>query len=154
MKIELDDGKYILTDEDGPLKALRYGEEWRDLTGDKMVSSLCYEIEQLRREKNDCDEQYFFLVGHAQRIEEALEKTQTFWEQCVKKGIVVVPVEVYSDYRDGDYHEDDYVGIKYVALENGETTVLTDPWVYIDSMSTVLHETPEEALAAGYERGD
>ena len=85
-------------------------------------------------------------------IENILKNIDTFWKKCVEKGIVVVPVRVYSDYRNEDYHEDDYIGIKYVALENGETTVLTDPWVYIDSMSTVLHDTPEEALAAGYKR--
>lgn len=37
--------------DDGGLHALRYGEEWRDLTGDKLVFSLAYELNE-EREKN------------------------------------------------------------------------------------------------------
>ncbi len=43
------DGKYTLIHENGKgLRALRYGEEWRDLTGDGMVLALVQEIESLR----------------------------------------------------------------------------------------------------------
>lgn len=43
-KIELD-GKYtvVLTNNGGSFRALRYGEEWRDLTGDDMALSMFYE---------------------------------------------------------------------------------------------------------------
>lgn len=47
--IELCDGKYHVLA--GPnmtnLRALRYGEKWRDLTGDKFVLALCHRIREL-----------------------------------------------------------------------------------------------------------
>ncbi len=46
------DGKYtVQADGDGRLRCLRYGEEWRDLTGDGMVLALVQEIEALRADK-------------------------------------------------------------------------------------------------------
>ena len=49
-EIRLENGKYTLISDRGILKALRYGEPWRDLTGDKMISSMFSEIESLRQE--------------------------------------------------------------------------------------------------------
>jgi len=41
MRIDLEDGKYTyLLDDIGGQQALRYGEPWRDLTGDKFVYGL------------------------------------------------------------------------------------------------------------------
>ena len=48
--INLADGKYtIVYDENNffPAKCLRYGEEWRDLTGDNLVFWLCAKIAEL-----------------------------------------------------------------------------------------------------------
>lgn len=43
------DGKYtVVMTNKGELKALRYGEEWRDCCGDKLIYSLAAEIEALR----------------------------------------------------------------------------------------------------------
>lgn len=48
-RIELEGGKYVLVDSGrGQLKALRYGEEWRDLTGDKMIGCLAFELHRAR----------------------------------------------------------------------------------------------------------
>ena len=49
MKIELEDGKYtLLQNDDGTgLRALRYGEEWRDLLGDNLVAALGHQIQDL-----------------------------------------------------------------------------------------------------------
>lgn len=42
-------GKYTLIEHlDGRLEALRYGEPWRDLTGDKLVLGLAQEVAILR----------------------------------------------------------------------------------------------------------
>ena len=47
-KIELADGKYTVTHDNGNnLKALRYGEDWRDLVGDGLVLALVQRIEEL-----------------------------------------------------------------------------------------------------------
>lgn len=46
--IDLDDGKYTIQHENGAnLRCLRYGQPWRDLTGDKMVLAMADEIERL-----------------------------------------------------------------------------------------------------------
>lgn len=50
-EIELSDGKYRVVDElfdGGGFYALRYGEEWRSLAGDKLVYAMFCEIEYLR----------------------------------------------------------------------------------------------------------
>ena len=52
-KIELDGGKYTVVNElneGGGLKALRYGEEWRNLAGDNLVLAMYHEIERLREQ--------------------------------------------------------------------------------------------------------
>ena len=38
--LSLEDGKYVLTLDAGKLTATRYGEPWRDLSGDKLVYLL------------------------------------------------------------------------------------------------------------------
>lgn len=47
-RIELNDGKYTyVADGKGRQKALRYGEEWRDLTGDNLIYWMACKIEEL-----------------------------------------------------------------------------------------------------------
>jgi hypothetical protein len=45
--INLEDGKYIIESNAGICKALRYGKEWRDLTGDKLIGALIDKIIEL-----------------------------------------------------------------------------------------------------------
>ncbi len=48
-RISVSDNKYTVIHSDGRgLRALRYGDEWRDLTGDGLVLALAQEIEMLR----------------------------------------------------------------------------------------------------------
>lgn len=48
--IHLEDGKYtIVLRSDGAMHALRHGEPWRDLVGDKMVMAMAHEILELRQ---------------------------------------------------------------------------------------------------------
>lgn len=52
--IELADGKYrVVMGDDYYLKALRYGEHWRDLVGDNLVYNMACEIQQLRQQIED-----------------------------------------------------------------------------------------------------
>jgi len=48
-KIELYDGKYtvVLVDNGKEFKALRYGEEWRDLAGEGMILAMFDRIQEL-----------------------------------------------------------------------------------------------------------
>jgi hypothetical protein len=48
LSVSVADGKYtVILPSGGGLKALRYGEEWRDLTGDNLVLAMAYRIEEL-----------------------------------------------------------------------------------------------------------
>jgi len=44
----LEEGKYIIECDGGSVKALRYGEPWRDLTGDKLIGALLDELDRIR----------------------------------------------------------------------------------------------------------
>lgn len=46
--IDLDGGKYTVTFHDGQLSAERHNHPWRELTGDKLVLAMAYEIIRLR----------------------------------------------------------------------------------------------------------
>ena len=48
--IKIDDKYTIRIGNDGSLRALRYGQEWREMNGDKLVLAMAMEI-QLLREK-------------------------------------------------------------------------------------------------------
>lgn len=50
--IELDGGKYRYELENGRQEAYRYGELWRDLTGDNLVYWMACEIVRLRTERD------------------------------------------------------------------------------------------------------
>ena len=53
LRMDFDDRKYsVVADEDG-MRALRYGDPWRDLTGDKMIFSMLYEANQLREQRDE-----------------------------------------------------------------------------------------------------
>ena len=49
VEVHVSDKKYAAILEDGPLRATRYGEPWRDLCGDKFVYSLAAELHELRQ---------------------------------------------------------------------------------------------------------
>jgi len=51
-RVVVGDGKYTieLTPSPHKFKALRYGEEWRDLTGDGMVLAMFHRIQELEEE--------------------------------------------------------------------------------------------------------
>jgi len=56
-RIDLCDGKYsvIFDFETGRSEALRYGEKWRDLRGDKMVLAMFDRIVELEEQLKTCD---------------------------------------------------------------------------------------------------
>lgn len=48
MKYDFNNGKYTVQEENGTnFKAFRYGEEWRDLTGDGLILSMLYDYDDL-----------------------------------------------------------------------------------------------------------
>lgn len=65
MKIELCDGKYtyVLNETTGEQYALRNGEAWRDLTGDKFVMSLAQLVSSLSEELSLCNQRLGGLLA-------------------------------------------------------------------------------------------
>lgn len=49
-KLSFEDGKYQLILDAGKFTALRHGQPWRDLTGDKLVYTMFAEIQGLQAE--------------------------------------------------------------------------------------------------------
>ena len=44
-------GKYtVIIDDNNKFHALRFGEEWRDLTGDGLIMAMLYEIIELKED--------------------------------------------------------------------------------------------------------
>jgi hypothetical protein len=60
-RIELDDGKYTLIMTNAPgthfFRALRYNEEWRNLTGDNMILAMFQEIQYLNERVKELEQQ-------------------------------------------------------------------------------------------------
>lgn len=57
-RITVCDGKYTLVMDPTGLRALRYGEDWRDLIGDGFVMALGHEILELREMLTACGQQF------------------------------------------------------------------------------------------------
>lgn len=49
-RIDINDGKYSVINDDGRLTALRYGEPWRNLSGDNLIYWMFVEIVNLKAE--------------------------------------------------------------------------------------------------------
>jgi len=52
-QLSLENGKYLIVNglgKGGGIHALRYGEVWRDLTGDNLVLAMFHRIEELQNE--------------------------------------------------------------------------------------------------------
>lgn len=68
LDVMVEDGKYrLIMSVDGRLRALRYGEEWRDLCGDGLILALGQRIEELEADR---DQARARLVG----LEAALQQ--------------------------------------------------------------------------------
>lgn len=62
VNISICDGKYtVIQAPTGTTRVLRYGEEWRDVTGDNVIGGLAWELQEAR--------------DRIKRLEEALEGT-------------------------------------------------------------------------------
>jgi hypothetical protein len=84
-KIEFEEGKYTVLHEDGlNARALRYGEAWRDFTGDKLMSHMVLEITGLRAQSAQ-------LLQALKETQGALDVSQCPW--CGGWG---------PEYRDSD----------------------------------------------------
>lgn len=72
MNISLENDKYTINiTKEGKIKVLRYGEPWRDCTGDKLILALVHEIDSLRTKLADTEsDQYNTWCGDYHNKEE------------------------------------------------------------------------------------
>lgn len=77
MKISLADGKYTyLLNQDGQ-RVLRYGEDWRDLSGDKFVLSMAMKIEEMQYKSGE-------LIKLLQNLDITDENVKARVEKAIK----------------------------------------------------------------------
>lgn len=79
---------------------------------------------------------------------------EEFLKRCAQARCVVLPVNVYTEYVDGNLHPSKLEGLKYAALQFEGDAVGPDYWFMIEEACTGrgrLFDTAMEALAA-YER--
>ena len=73
MKIDLLDGKYTyIVTPDGAASALRHGEPWRDLCGDKFVYAMACEIEAARSSESVAHGNFAMVLRQRDDLIEAL----------------------------------------------------------------------------------
>lgn len=84
VQIELDDGKYTyVLHGDGRQHALRHGELWRDLVGDKFIHSLAARAEELREQNEKLVEALVSALPFVMHM----EKSDIFKDGFVRKTI-------------------------------------------------------------------
>lgn len=109
---KLDGGKYtVIRGDDGSLGALRYGEPWRDLTGDKLVGALVIEVEELRAKTagttNQADfQKHLFNVLHEELTFQGDDSSRDVWE-ALGKALAVAPHE----WDTADHHGNEELGL-------------------------------------------
>ena len=64
LRVKVEDGKYeVVQEEGGKCYALRYGEEWQDLTGNKFVLGMAYELDDARKEVESLKQRLLAFEG-------------------------------------------------------------------------------------------
>lgn len=86
-KIDLYDGKYTIINEletGGSFRALRYGEEWRNLAGDNLVLALFQELEEAKEEVKKLQQENF-TMSHVMYSEDCAKERILLENEQLKK---------------------------------------------------------------------
>ena len=86
--VSICDGKYIIIQAPtGTTRVLRYGEEWRDVTGDNVIGGLAWELQEARErikrleeDLMDAKNQYAVLVADVALYEDRGERIKQLEE--------------------------------------------------------------------------
>jgi hypothetical protein len=90
VEITLDNGKYKIIQSNTEFKALRYGEQWRDLTGDNLILFLVYEVESLRQQLADIKREWSIADSHKEDYAEKLERQLAECQQKLEMAEAVI----------------------------------------------------------------
>lgn len=84
------DGKYrYIFNADGA-KALRHGEEWRDLTGDGLILALAQDLEEVREDRYRLAEMVMSICGNPKGVSESeQDQLYEFGLECFKKSKIM-----------------------------------------------------------------
>ena len=87
--VSICDGKYIIIQAPtGTTRVLRYGEEWRDVTGDNVIGGLAWELQEARdrikrleEDLMDAKNQYAVLLADVALYEDRGERIKRLEEE-------------------------------------------------------------------------
>lgn len=81
VKIELDDGKYTVlhNEEHGGVTVLRYGEPWRNETGDGFILAMIHRIQELEEEGK---KPWAYVDENS--VESMREKNEPYYKELAK----------------------------------------------------------------------
>lgn len=73
LRVSICDGKYtIIQDSSYRSKVLRYGEEWREVTGDNVILGAAFEIEKLKERIKNLENAGSYMVQSFSRRDPSL----------------------------------------------------------------------------------
>lgn len=95
--VNLGDGKYTYINDEQGQRALRYGEPWRNLAGDKFVYCMAAEIESLRAEAKAKDERIQQLEAEIDGLHLKLQQQSQFRVKAQADGLKLVETLTSKD---------------------------------------------------------
>jgi hypothetical protein len=128
LNVSICDGKYtVIQEPTGETRVLRYGEEWRDVTGDNVICGLAWELQESRERINRLEEwkesamaverewnpnslskMLGGQLGESQRkvIQREVPKLLTRIKRLEEAGnqmeLVLISFQIFSDFRKSD----------------------------------------------------
>jgi hypothetical protein len=94
VNVTICDGKYtVIQEPTGGTRVLRYGEEWRDVTGDNVIGGLAWELQESRKRikrLEDCIETAWGIIANVSGGDWTRQKPH--WQEAVVQ------------WRDNDFH--------------------------------------------------
>ena len=106
VNISICDGKYtVIQAPTGTTRVLRYGEEWRDVTGDNVIGGLAWELQEARErikrleeDLMDAKNQYAVLLADVALYEDRGERIKRL-EDAGDAHLEWVPVSFQAAWR-------------------------------------------------------
>ena len=83
VNISICDGKYtVIQAPTGTTRVLRYGEEWRDVTGDNVIGGLAWELQEARDRIKRLEEALDLVRPHCDSVHHSKKHQHQYGEPC------------------------------------------------------------------------
>jgi hypothetical protein len=84
VNVTICDGKYtVIQEPTGGTRVLRYGEEWRDVTGDNVIGGLAWELQEAREKIAKLEKELVEIKTHNARL---IDSSIAAWSRYDEKG--------------------------------------------------------------------